>query len=411
MIATHFHVTAYRHLMKACWIFLVSLFLLSCAAKTEFQITVDAGEHDRLHMPMAATLDLPVTKAKVPVCVTGENGQKTPGQIERIDRQQARVWWVINELKAGASRNYTIDVGEDCMEGRFSWKAAGDMQTNLMFNERAVLQYVHPQFKPNEIERTKKAFHQVYAPSGDRKITKGLGGLYPHHRGIFYGYTEIHLKDQELNTWAAAEGEHQQHQEVLKTWEGPVVGGHTVDIQWNDRQGEPFIEEVRTIRAFRQPNNRLLIEFESTLKTLRGPIRLEGDRQHAGVQFRAAQAVAENQEATRYLRPEKWSDLPADQQINDEKHVDLPWNAIQYPLEGNDYTVAYLTDPKAPNGATFSERLYGRFGEYFPYRLTEEDPLTVRYRWVVYENEDVTRSQIEQYYHQFSHPPTVTVNG
>ncbi len=127
------------------------------------------------------------------------------------------------------------------------------------------------------------------------------------------------------------------------------------------------------------------------------------------MQFRAAQAVAENQEATRYLRPESWADLPPDEQFNDDQHVDLPWNAIQYALDGTDYTVAYLTDPEAPDGADFSERLYGRFGEYFPYDLTEDSPLEVRYRWLVHASGDITRQQIQQYYQQLANPPEITV--
>lgn len=180
-------------------------------------------------------------------------------------------------------------------------------------------------------------------------------------------------------------------------------------INWNDRQGEPFIEEYRTVRVFHQPEDKLLVEFESRLETLRGPIRLEGDRQHAGVQFRAAQAVAENQEATRYLRPEGWADLPPTEEVNDDEHVDLPWNAIQYPLGNQQYTVAYLTDPGNPEGATFSERLYGRFGEYFPYELTEDNPLNVRYRWLVHADGEITRNNIAQYYHQLADPPEITV--
>jgi hypothetical protein len=397
--------------MKSYWPLLLAFLLASCAIKTEYEVTVEAGDYDRSHVPVAAELDLPVTQPETPVCVKVDGEPRTPGQVERIDRQRAYLWWVIDEMAAGTSRSYTIDIGDDCSEGQYAWQQTDSMRTRLDYDDRPVLEYVHPVFDTSNIERTTKPFHHVYAPDGSRTITKGFGGLYPHHRGIFFGYSEIHVGDQVLNNWAASGAEHQQHEEVTKTWEGPVVGGHTARINWNDRDGNPFLEEARTVRVFRQPDDRLLVEFEATLETLRGPIRLEGDRQHAGVQFRAAQTVAENQEATRYLRPENWADLPPDEQVNDDQHVDLPWNAIQFPLDGVNYTVAYLTDPENPEGANFSERLYGRFGEYFPYEVTEDDPLQVRYRWFVQADGDIARETIEQYYRQLAQPPTIMVDG
>lgn len=385
----------------------ILLLFTSCAIRTEYDVTVSAGQFDRRHVPVSAELDLPVTQPETPVCVEADDGFRRPGQIERIDRQRAYVWWTMEELASGSSRSFTIKVGDRCHEAQFDWKEVDSMRTNLTYNGTPVLQYVHPTFDSTDIEGTKKPFHHVYAPDGSRKITKGFGGLYPHHRGIHYGYSEIQVDSQILNTWAASEGEHQQHQEVAEVREGPVFGGHTVVINWNDRRAQPFIEETRTLRAFQQPAGRTLLEFESTLRTLRGPITLEGDRQHAGVQFRASQEVADNQEATRYLRPADWSHLPADEEVNDAQHTDLPWNAVQFSVDGTAYSVAYLTDPENPEGARFSERLYGRFGEYLPHRLTEEAPLTLRYRFLVDAGGDISREEIAQYYQHFQSPVTV----
>ena len=88
-------------------------------------------------------------------------------------------------------------------------------------------------------------------------------------------------------------------------------------------------------------------------------------------------------------------------------YVDLPWNAIQFRIEERPYTVAYLSDPANPDGARFSERLYGRFGEFFPYELTEEAPLTVRYRFWITGREDVSREEVQRHYENFAHPPEV----
>jgi hypothetical protein len=127
------------------------------------------------------------------------------------------------------------------------------------------------------------------------------------------------------------------------------------------------------------------------------------------VQFRASQYVAEHQKETRYLRPAAWSDLPPNQQINTKEHRDLPWNAVQFSIEDRAYTVAYLSDPENPEGADFSERLYGRFGEFFPWDLKKDHPLEVRYRWWIDTTGKATRDVVQARYEDLARPPRVTL--
>lgn len=386
----------------------LALIAVACGPEPDATVTVRGGDHVRRHLPVSAEVDPgPGVSTETPVCARDHTGEEFPAQLELLEDGRVRVWWVIDFLAAGNTKTYGLYVGRDCAKGAYAWGEPADTTTTLAFEDRPVLEYVHPTFDPADVEHTKKPFHQVFVPDGSRLLTKGTGGLFPHHRGIFFGYNQVRVDGDTLDVWHAADGEHQQHVEVLETWEGPAVGGHTVSIHWNDRQGEPFAREERTVRVFRQPQGRLLVELTTTLRTLRDTVHLEGDRQHAGVQMRAAQAVAENSGATRFLRPEGWRDLPHDQEVNDAQHVDLPWNAIQFPLGGRPYTVAYLTDPENPGGANFSERRYGRFGEYFPWTLTEENPLHARYRWLIVEGEDDLRDEIVQYYRQIGDPAII----
>ena len=66
-----------------------------------------------------------------------------------------------------------------------------------------------------------------------------------------------------------------------------------------------------------------------------------------------------------------------------------------------------LPDPKNPDNALFSERTYGRFGEYFPYRLTKDNPLSVRYRWWIDASGKVSRERIDAKYADLATPPEV----
>jgi len=378
----------------------------------EFRAAVAAGRSDRNHAPVFADLELPDALPAGPATVTS-NGNTEPAQLERLSAGKARVWWMVYDLPAGRKQVYTIRTDQGSATGGpagFYWKdtsKADGKSMDLLFGKQPVLRYVYTPFDKGDLERTKKPFHHVFDPNGSRLITKGVGGKYSHHRGIFFGYKECSLGGQSYDTWHAGNGAHQLHRQVLRELTGPIVGGHVVEIHWNDRQGKPFIEETRRVVAYRQPKDRLLIEFTSTLRPTRGLVRLSGDRQHAGVQFRAAQEVADNEKATRYLRPAGWGALAADEEINTPEHKDLPWNAIQYKLGGRPYTVAYLGDPKNPAGAEFSERLYGRFGEYFPWELRRDNTLLVRYRWWVTASPDVSRNLIEQKYQDLADPPKV----
>jgi len=236
---------------------------------------------------------------------------------------------------------------------------------------------------------------------GDHLITKGPGGLYTHHRGIFFGYNHVYTNERQIDIWHARNGERSEHVEVLKEFEGPVMGGHIVRIQWKNHDGEEFLEEEREIRVFRQSEEAVIVDFQSTLNTVNGPVRLDGDRQHAGVQFRAAQYVADHSDQTAFIRPANLSHIGPNEEIEGEDMMDLPWNAMHFVVDERPYTVAYLTHPSNPGDAEMSERLYGRFGEFFRYEVTADNPLQVRYRFLI-KSGNLNEDEIERHYSTFS---------
>ncbi len=387
------------------------LLVVSTVAAGDIEVKVAAGKHARSATPVSVDLELPGGARRV---VVESPAGKSAGQLETLPSKKTRLWWIVEDLAAGAERVYRLKLLPEKATGpSFAWKdSSGDhgASLDLVLGDRRVLRYMHTPFDPADVEKTKKPFHHVFDPDGSQLITKGAGGLYSHHRGIYFGYNKCKVEGRgTFDVWHAHNGEHQAHRAVERTIEGPIVGGHVVRIHWKDRDGEPFVDEERRIVAFRQPDGMHLIEVSSTLKAVDRVVELDGDRQHAGLQFRAAQAVAENQKATRYVRPAAWSELDPAKQYNDAEHRDLPWNAIRYAIGDRSYTVAYLSDPANPGEAEFSERLYGRFGEFFRWRLSKETPLTVRYRFWIDTNGSATRERIESKYHDLAHPPTVRV--
>jgi len=388
-------------------------------------LTVSAGDFHRHATPVYVDLQRKGLDATTVACVESD-GHVAPAQIEPLDDGRGRLWWILSDLPAGQTRTYTVKFCSACGDCRlpvFAWKDSSEgkiKSMDLMYGDRAVLRYMYTPYDGSSeegIELSKKPFHHVFDPDGSQLITKGLGGKYPHHRGLFFAYNRIDTEGGPYDIWGGSHGDYQEHVKVVREMAGPVMGGHVVEIKWVNRHGVTLGVEKRRVVVFRSPTDEMLIEFTTTLEEGDKPVGMySSNSHHGGVQFRAAQYVAEHEKETRYLRPAAWSHLPTDEQINTDKkkggyvHKDLPWNALQYKLGDRAYTVAYLTDPANPGDADFSERLYGRFGEYMPWDLRADHPLNLGYRWWITANKDTSREDVQLKYEDYAHPPTVTVD-
>ncbi len=392
-------------------LFFISLALKSCAPpEYEMVFEVEAGNHYLIETPVYVELEDGEFDENASLCLHLHYGDVVvPGQIEFMDDERQRIWWIVN-LEPGESAVYGLTVDDQCYTDDYTWEQVDEHSTRLVFDDNPVIQYEHPVFDPDDIEGTKKPYHHVFEPTGDDLITKGPGGLYSHHRGIFYGYNHIYINDERIDIWHANDGERSEHVEVIREFTGPVMGGHIVRIHWKDHDGNPFIEETRDFRVYRQPSGETLIDFNSILHATDGPVILDGDRQHAGVQFRASQFVADNSEYTSFIRPPEWSHLEPDEEIEGVHMYDLPWNAMHFRINEKPFTVSYMSHPSNPDDAEMSERLYGRFGEFFPYEVVEGDPLVVNYRFWISEGVPPSVEELDRRYQGFAYPygiPTI----
>jgi hypothetical protein len=396
--------------MKNLALFIIPILLfVSCNESDNnlLQLTLDSGDLDLVNSPVYADVNQPDLGDNDILCVHSESGV-SPAQVQALSDTEKRIWWQATQ-SAGSVETYEFHRNGDCHEQAYNWHSAGDFSTQLQYGDQVLMQYEHPVYDPEEVEQTKKPFHHIYDPSGSQLITKGPGGLYTHHRGIFFGYNHVYTNDRRIDIWHARDGERSEHESVVREFAGPVMGGHIVNILWKNHDGEPFLDENREIRLFRLADDMVVIDFYSTLQTSNGPVVLGGDRQHAGVQFRAAQYVADNADQTQYIRPGYLSHREPDDEIDGDDMMDLPWNAMRFVVEGNTYTVAYLSHPANPDGAEMSERLYGRFGEFFPYEVTPGQPLVVNYRFVV-KSGHLDADEIERHYQLYSDAPDIVVN-
>jgi hypothetical protein len=364
-------------------------------------IEVSSGKVDRTGQPIRVPIVLPAnfqaTDAKVSI-----DGAKLivaqvtkPSLLSKAEKpaggqQNAELVFIAPEFKAGQTLRGKMTINSEPTDEKPTnyWNDAPGEHMDLILAGKPVLRYMYAKLDESTPEKraaTMKPYHHVFDPTGKRLITKGPGGLFPHHRGLYFGFNKISYGEgQTADTWHCNKGEFQSHEKVLASEAGPVLGRHTLQIDWHGKDGKAFAQETREMTAYNTTGGSL-IEFATRLDSLAGPIKLDGDPQHAGFQFRASQDVPDKTaKQTYYLRPDgkgevgKFRNWP-----NDKEHVNLPWNALCIVLDDQRYTIAMLDRPENPKEARFSERDYGRFGSYFATEIGAKKALELNYRvWV-----------------------------
>lgn len=415
-----------------CRLLLLSLVCLSSSGIAQdshtLSITVAAGKHNRKQTPVKVAVSIPqALRGALIVPLKTDGGETIIGQLSTsgglafpmADAEEGTVrrvlHFVLPELAAGKTLTLTGDVKLDIhqLPAAFVWKDSAGGFSELSYGPRPVLRYMHAKLDESSKEAralTYKPFHHVYDPQGKFLVTKGAGGLFPHHRGLFFGFNRISYGDgKTADTWHCTGGAHQSHERFVTSDTGPVFGRHIVAINWHGKQKDVFAKEQREMTVYAADGG-TLIEFASHLESTVGPVKLDGDPQHAGFQFRATQEVPDKTaKQTYYLRPDgkgepgKFRNWP-----QDKSHVNLPWHALSFVVGEQRYTCCYLDRPQNPKEARFSERDYGRFGSYFEYDLDQDKPLDLNYRIWLQEGE-MTGNEVQRLANDFVEPPSVTV--
>jgi hypothetical protein len=236
-------------------------------------------------------------------------------------------------------------------------------------------------YDPAKKEETYKVYTHIYDFEGKAPITKGPGGKYTHHRGMFIGWKDTVVGDKHYNIWEMSNSS-QRHVAWMDKQGGADKAVQREKIQWCDPEGKPLIEEIRTITAAPGPGDVRVFDFQSMLRTLAGPIQLRGDLQHAGMQVRMENEVSEHEATTQYLLPEGAKEEP------DDKVVGAWWVCGSPVVREKRYWIMHMTPQNHPLGQpVYSIRRYARFGAFFEPDLQEGKPITLNFRVLVSEKE------------------------
>lgn len=258
----------------------------------------------------------------------------------------------------------------------------GDGYRELQCGDTPIYRYMI-KYDPSDHANTFKPFYHVYGFHNEGFITKGPGGWFTHHRGIFFGF-----KTQYGDFWHCPDV-HQQHVAFLKDKEQITddFARTASTTDWIAKDGKAKVRDTREVTAYREKNGELVLDYVITVESLpgSGEVDLGGDPHHAGFHFRAAQEVTGQPEDSKagmtglatFITP------PGAKEGKNSTTTNADWVACQFMIKDHHYVVAHFDHPSNPRPITYSVRPYGRFGSFCPMKVSEGKPLTLKYRIII----------------------------
>ncbi|WDI40162.1 DUF6807 family protein [Bremerella sp. P1] len=414
-----------RTLIVSCALGL--LWLPGVNAAETFQVKVAAQGDAKRAIPLQVDVAVPKSFADVGLVELTTNGGDTlygqltkPGLGDPSSDPLAReLHLVLPKKMVGPEQEFAVSILEN-KEGltEFHFQDEAGKHKDLLFGDRPVLRYMYEAVDSSSEDRRKetmKVYHHLFDPKGENLLTKGPGGLFQHHRGIFYGFNRISYEQdgqkKSADVWHCNKKESQTHEAFVREEVGPVMARQLLEIDWNGQDGKTFATELRQMTVY-HVDGAQVIDFTSELTAKADNMKVDGDPQHAGFQYRATQHVPDNTaKQTYYVRPDgkgepgKFRNWPGN-----KDHVDLEFNALSFVAFDQRYTCCYLDSPENPKPARFSERDYGRFGSYFATEISQDKPLELNYRlWLQAGEMEV--AEVKQLRDDFVDPPKVTVEA
>jgi mono/diheme cytochrome c family protein/glucose/arabinose dehydrogenase len=252
---------------------------------------------------------------------------------------------------------------------------------DVLHGGKVIARYMngHDVSTPARRLETYKPYLHVFDAAGSGPITKGAGGSFTHHRGIYLGWNKIGIGDKTFDRWHMSGGD-QVHEKFLHQEAGKDRAVFTSLIRWQGATPDTTIlEEERTFTFLPPPApGYVLIDVASKLKAVAGETTLGGDPEHAGLHFRPAEEL--DRTKTTYVYPRE--------KANAHQDLDYPWFGESYTLGEKRYSVVYLNHPGNPTGGRISAyRNYGRFGAFWTVSLPANGTLEIRARFIVCEGE------------------------
>jgi len=319
---------------------------------------------------------------------------------------------VIDDLAAQAVRAYRLELGAGPAAAASAFSSELHAKDRTLERGGTPLLQHEFAFDRDDFAATSKPIWHLFVPGTDVLLTKGQGGEYPHHRGLFLGWNQTVVGNAKFDFWhcPAALQRHTGYslrREVQSAVRGEVATG----THWLTPLDEPVVRDRRRLTFWQteadgggsaEPSTLLDVAIELSADQA---VALRGDPQHAGFQLRVADEVAQRKDA-RYVRPD------GAKGGEDDVWTDCPWVTGLFRIGGFDVAVLHMSHPDNPTPLAYSTRAYGRFGAFFTADVLPDRPLLLRYRLLISRlkpDSDVGAARFARAYADFVHPPVLEV--
>jgi len=257
--------------MKLAPLFLATIVVYTShqANAAALRVSVQSGEFNRQGSIASFT---------VPAAARGwqrletESGGAVPFQVDA----EGKGWFVLDELKAGATKSFRLKSGATAAEA-VTVKKDGAL-VRLAVNGKPVAAYqTTPSTPPPGVDAHYAHgvyLHPVHTPAG-RLVTGDYPPDHKHQRGIFFAWTHTEFEGRTPDFWNMGKGDTKitaatEFIAVDRTWSGPVQGGFASRHRFTDRltaTPKAMLNEQWTVTAYNvaaSGGKAWLLDFVST---------------------------------------------------------------------------------------------------------------------------------------------------
>ncbi len=384
----------------------------------QVKLTVQAGEHARLYCPVGTKIaidgDVPLDNL---VLWDESRERAVPVQAWKDGEDSVHLAWIVDRLDRHASRGYELRVLDSppAWEGAVRLQdGAGKLQVSIggahftTYNyDQVVRPYLYPVFVDEGIGITR-----------NWPMVEGVAGEstdHPHHKGIYTAQDEI----RDVNNWSEGQGHGWQiHRRFSQTFEGPVAGGFTAELDWTDHDRQVYMTETRRITFYNTPPQTRLFDYQVAFHASEGALTIGDTKEGGFLSVRMASSIEEQREGGGLIvngcggvrEAETWGKR-------------AHWCDYSGPIGSAWYGLSLMDHPHNPRFPTYWHvRAYGLMTancvgrhhftgdpeDRWDLPIPAGESRTWRYRVLVHHG-DVGSAQVPAHYEGFVYPPSVEV--
>ena len=384
------------------------------------KLTVDAGPHNRINCPVSAVVEAPKSM-KTAVLSLGK--KEVPCQVKPV-RGGLQIDFIVENLKAEKTAEYKLVTGgKPKGGGRGVEVTKGRNEVSVSIKGRHFTTYQHGK------NLARPRLHPVIGPYGDpvtRRLAvpeDGRGLDHHHHRSIWVAHGEVNGAD---NWSEGASHGRILHRRFESLESGPVLGRIVSRSDWVGMDGDTgppgkkkeILDQRAEWTVYNTATSVRIMDLRLTL-TAENVDVMFGDTKEGGL---AAIRVEETMEVKRGFGGKIENGIGG---INEAETWGkrAPWCHYSGPVNGNITGAAIMDHPDSFRHPTYWHvRNYGLmtanpFGlsdfsgdesKRGHHMLPRGESIVGIYRYYFHKG-DATAGNVRERYHDFAHPPKVTV--